>query len=132
MVEGLLELDDTGELSAEQVAELTDTFYALQQQPNLKIVLVDEYVQFPIELIALIPTLENPLPEGEGVNRLVSEFCIQYPDMVGEQRLLVRACLGLPDGELRLVLSRLSVSCSSIVELAQSVLAHKVSKLNPL
>lgn len=129
MVEGLLELDDTGELSAEQVAELTDTFYTLQQQPNLKIVLVDEYVQFPIELMALIPTLENPLPEGEGVNRLVSEFCIQHPDLAGEQRLLVRACLGLPHSEVQLVLSRLSVSCSSIVELAQSVLAHKVSKL---
>jgi len=129
VLEGLLELDHIGELSTERVAELADTFYALHPHPHLKIVLVDEYVQFPIELMALIPTLENLLPTGEAVIHLVSEFCTQHPEMVGDQRLLVRACLGLPQSEVQLVLSRLSVSCSSTVELAQSVLAHKVSKL---
>ena len=129
ILEGLLEVDDMGELSAATRAALTDTFYALQQRPNLKLVLVDESVRLPIELMALIPVLENPLPEGEAVDRLVAAFCTQHPSMAGEQHLLVRACLGLPFGELRLVLSRLSVSCSSTVELAQSVLAHKVSKL---
>jgi hypothetical protein len=134
ILEGLLEPDDAGELPAERVAELTDTFYALCQHGQQRVLLLDDDVLLPIALMPLIPVLENPLPDVEAVMRLVQDVCTQYPHVVGESEVpdlnpLIRACLGLPRLELRLTLTRLALFCHDLASLAAAMLDYKVSKL---
>ena len=134
VLEGLLKPDDAGELSAERVAELTDTFYALSQHGHQRVLLLDDDVPLPIALIPLIPVLENPLPDAETVMRLVQDICTQHSHLVGESEVLdlnplMRSCLGLPRLELRLTLTRLALFCHDLASLAAAMLDYKVSKL---
>lgn len=134
ILEGLLEPDDAGELSAERVAELTDTFYALCQHGQQRVLLLDDDVTLPIALMPLIPVLENPLPNAETVTRFVQAVCTQQPHLVRESEIpdlnpLIRACLGLPRLELRLTLTRLALFCHDLASLATAMLDYKVSKL---
>ncbi|MDX2241591.1 MAG: ATP-binding protein [Leptolyngbyaceae cyanobacterium bins.302] len=134
VLEGLLEPDETSELSAERVAELTDTFYQLCQQGHKRVLLLDNDVPFPIALLPLIPVLENPLPDATAVTRLVQNACVQHSHLVEKSgvenlHLLVRSCLGLPRLELRLTLTRLAPFCPDLTALAAAMLNYKVSKL---
>jgi hypothetical protein len=134
ILEGLLEPDDAGELSAGRVAELTDTFYALCQHGHQRVLLLDDDVPLPIALLPLVPVLENPLPEAETVMRLAQDVCTQQPHLVRESEVpdlnpLMRACLGLPQLELRLTLTRLALFCHDLASLEAAMLDYKVSKL---
>lgn len=136
LLEGVLEFDSTGQVSERRSYQLMNAFYQASWATSQQFwVLLSDYVQLPLNLQALIPILSNPLPGREQVRDTVADF-VSRNSGVAEGKddplamaLLVRACQGLPLGEIGLVLERNLTNALTIEELALVVLEHKVSKL---
>lgn len=109
--------------------QLTNAFYQATWNPvPCYWVLLAEQISLPPSLQGLIPVLTYPLPGRDRLQQLVNEICdpSTWQDSEG---LLVRACQGLSEGELVLVLKQ-ALSCVPSVEaLAEWVLDYKVTKL---
>ncbi len=97
------------------------------------LVCLESYLELPHSLAPLIPVLVNPLPSTHAVKTFVQDFCNgQFATSnSGTQRLetLVRTCLGLPIGELEMLLSRLLGFTHTLEELIDGVLDYKKGKL---
>lgn len=128
IIEGLLTLNPAGELDPATIAKLIDTFYELRFQPNLKLILMDDVSHLPTSLIPLIPTLRYPLPNPQVVNDLIQSVCSILNDSEAFHRIS-QACLGLPLGELKIVLERYKGTCCTVEDWVRSLLTYKVSKL---
>ncbi|MBD1855526.1 AAA family ATPase [Leptolyngbya boryana FACHB-1624] len=128
VIEGLLTLNQAGELDPAIIAKLIDTFYELRFHPNLELLLIDDVIHLPISLIPLIPTLRYPLPNPQVVNDLIQSVYSTLNDPEVLHRIS-RACLGLPLGELKIVLERHKGTCCTVEDWARSLLTYKVSKL---
>lgn len=135
ILEGVLDSDEFGQLSKRRSFQLTNAYYQSNwATTHQHWVLLDTFVQLPIDLQPLIPVLSNPMPGREQVRDIVADFCRQNCKVLGDkgekaQIPLARACQGLPWGEIELVLQRNLAFASTLQEMATLVLAHKVDKL---
>lgn len=116
----------------EHTATISNLAYDLEARGQQQLLIaLETYVELPQELVPLVPVLVNPLPDASEVRRTVQNFCNQ---LVPSQDLetLVRTCLGLPIGELSVLLVRLLKNTSTMEQLIDQVLAYKKSKLKGL
>jgi len=128
----LLPNDLSGTFSQSQVALLANLAYQLaRSNPERVLVCLDGYVDLPLELVPLIPVLVARLPETRTVQLLCSQLCTaRLPDAnSNELRSLVQASLGLPLGELEMVLQRAVGLARTAGDLAAAVLQYKKTKL---
>lgn len=135
LLDGVLEFDvRTGQLSPVRAFQLSNAFYQSSWVSNRQyLVLLDSYINMLPELQPLIPVLDKPLPARDEVRRIVAK-AVDNRQLAGEgedsqQETLVRACLGLPTGELRLVLNRYGALAPNGERLVQLLLQHKMEKL---
>ncbi|OKH30308.1 AAA family ATPase [[Phormidium ambiguum] IAM M-71] len=125
LLEGLLEFDEHNYTRAFQ---LTNAYYHLSWSGTCHFwVMLENYIQLPMNLQPLIPVLTTPMPDRETVQRIVTSFCTQ--NQICDNSALVRACQGLPEGEIELVLERSLAFASTVERFADLVLDHKVNKL---
>jgi hypothetical protein len=94
-------------------------------------ILLSEILEFPSLLIPLVPKLSSPLPRAEALQSWLQSILARSALESTPESLaaLTKACLGLPLGELQTVLARAMAQVSSVPELAEQVIAHKISKL---
>ena len=130
LLEGVLDFDVAqGQLSSARSHQLTNAFY--RGIENQYWVLLDSYIELPRDLQPLVSTFSKPLPTRLEATDIVFDFCSRSGLSADDESrsTLVRACLGLPAGEIKLVLNRAVTSTASLDDLAQSVLQHKMGKL---
>ncbi|BAZ02963.1 AAA ATPase central domain-containing protein (plasmid) [Tolypothrix tenuis PCC 7101] len=152
LLEGVLNESDGSKISQKCSYQLLNACYqALWSKKHHYWVLLETYVQLPLELQPFIPILSNPLPDKEQVQIVVQQFCDtwvghsdhrlqncakcdRYPSLKTTEttealRSLFRACQGLPIGEINMLLQQCLGFAEQLEEIAQLVLKHKVSKL---
>jgi hypothetical protein len=130
VLEGILD-QETGTLSASHTYQLMNAVYEL---PHLEHpqhwILIGDTIQLPSKLLPLIPLLSNPLPTGDVLTTwLQTNLSSSLPCDPSTLEILVKACLGLPLGELQSVLDRSLSQVQSVPELAEQVITHKIAKL---
>lgn len=134
LLEGALLTDDAGEISDRQSYQLLNAHYQAELRTTPQYwVLLEEAIQISMELQPYVPILETPLPNRMTVQAVVSGLCHRQPQFssVTPEQLaqLVRACQGLPIGEIELVLMRSMQFAQSTHDLVSAVSEHKISKL---
>lgn len=143
ILEGVLDFDESGQVSYARAFQLANAYYHSSWSASRQFwVMLENYIQLPMNLQPLIPVLTTPMANREAVQKMVASFCSQNPWLGGQeddslQASLVRACQGLPQGEIELVLERFSCRdatrsqafASTVEELTSLVLDHKVNKL---
>jgi hypothetical protein len=158
LLEGVLNEDDGSKISQKRSYQLLNGCHqTLWSQQHHYWVLLETYVQLPLELQPFIPVLSNPLPDQQQVQMVVEQFCdawvgSSYPrlqqfaecdrravvdrnswlkttEKTSALQLLFRACQGLPIGEINMLLQQCLGFAEQLEEIAQLVLEHKVSKL---
>jgi hypothetical protein len=96
-------------------------------------VLLETYVQPPLELQPFILVLSHTMPDRHQVEAIVTQFCNQHPwlskDDSANQKQMITACQGLPAGEIAIVLDRLLAVANTPEQLVQLILDHKINKL---
>jgi DNA polymerase III delta prime subunit len=96
----------------------------------------DEFITLDSLLQPLIPLLKYPLPNEQEVKAIVTRTLDELPDANlknnSEQTIatLTRACQGLPQGEIELLLKRYLNFANSPAALSTRILQHKVSKFS--
>lgn len=186
LLEGMLQEDEGSKISQKLSYQILNAYHqALLSQQDIYFVLLETYVQLPLELQPFIPVLSHPLPDQEQVEMIVHQFfdcCSQsvlnahsdldihsvldthsvlnkhldldthsvldniYPSsntvssfkgsngrfQVSRNQTmqkLIRACQGLPVGEIRMLLQQGLGFTDQLENIAQLVLDHKVNKL---
>ena len=121
----------TGMLSQQTEMMLSNLVYDLNANSVPRfLICVENYVELPHSLAPLIPVLVNPLPSAIAITTLVRDFCCKLTTNNTQQlETLIRTCLGLPLGELEMLLKRLLRFAHSLEELIDGVLNYKKSKL---
>ncbi|OYD88031.1 AAA family ATPase [Nostoc sp. 'Peltigera membranacea cyanobiont' 213] len=160
LLEGVLNEDDGSKISQKRSYQLLNGCHqALWSQQHHYWVLLETYVQLPLELQPFIPVLSHPLPDKQQVQVVVQQFCdtwvehshyhlqncaecdrlhptvphrhswLKTTEKTSALQLLFRACEGLPIGEINMLLQQCLGFAEQFEEIAQLVLEHKVSKL---
>jgi ATP-dependent 26S proteasome regulatory subunit len=144
LLEGILTEDENRKISQKLSYQLLNAYHqALWSQQDIYWVLLETYVQLPLELQPFISVLSHPLPNQDQVQLIVQQFCENfwqsslddgYPSANAASRnqamqLLIRACQGLPVGEIRMLLKQGLGFANQLEKIAQLVLEHKVNKL---
>lgn len=158
LLEGMLNEGDGSKISQKFSYQLLNACHqALWSQQNHYWVLLETYVQLPLELQPFIPLLSNPLPDQQQVQIVVEQFCdawvgcshprlqqfaecdrravtdrnswLKTTEKTSALQLLFLACQGLPIGEINMLLQQCLGFTKRLEEIAQLVLEHKVSKL---
>ncbi|MBW4581987.1 MAG: AAA family ATPase [Tildeniella nuda ZEHNDER 1965/U140] len=140
LLEGVLN-STVAEMSQQRCYQLLNAYHqSLWNSLPHYWVLLETYVQLPLELQPFISVLSHAMPDRQQVQALaklseglVSQFCNQHPwigkdDSEAQQRLIT-ACQGLPVGEIEMVLDRLLTFADSSEQLIQLILDHKINKL---
>ena len=132
---GILELDEVGSVSDKHAFGLMNAYYQSKWAAVRQYwVLLSSFVALPAQLQPLIPVLSCPLPGREQVQNIIANFAKSNSSLAGKgdlagQSFLVRACQGLPWGEIELVIERGLAFTTSFNEMACLVLEHKIAKL---
>lgn len=158
LLEGMLNKDDGSKISQKCSYQLLNACHqALWSQQRHYWVLLETYIQLPLELQPFIPVLSNPLPDQQQVQIVVEQFCdawvgsshprlqqfaecdrravtdrnswLKTTQKTSALQLLFLACQGLPIGEINMLLHQCLGFTQQLEEIAQLVLEHKVSKL---
>jgi hypothetical protein len=160
LLEGVLNQGDGSKISQKCSYQLLNACHqALWSQQHHYWVLLETYVQLPLELQPFIPVLSNPLPDQQQVQMVVEQFCdtcvgnshprlqqfaecdrlrrgvadrnswLKTTEKTLALQLLFRACQGLPIGEINMLLQQCLGFTEQLEEIAQLVLEHKVRKL---
>jgi hypothetical protein len=131
LLEGVLKGAETGRTKDHLNYHLLNAYYQATSDSHFPYwVLLETYVQLPLELQPLIPVLSNPLPDRKQVQEAVIQFCCGHSfSSTPQQELLILACQGLPLGEIKLILLRLAGFADTLEQLVQLVLDHKINKL---
>ncbi|BAY95583.1 MULTISPECIES: AAA family ATPase [unclassified Tolypothrix] len=152
LLEGVLNESDGSKISQKCSYQLLNAYHqALWSKQHHYWVLLETYVQLPLELQPFIPILSNPLPDKEQVQLVVQQFCdtwvgrsdhrlkncaecdryssLKTTEKTEALRSLFRACQGLPIGEINMLLQQCLGFAAQLEEIAQLVLKHKVNKL---
>jgi hypothetical protein len=90
-------------------------------------VLLDDYIELPDALIPLVPIFKRSLPDYAAIRGTIAWVGERFPD--ASLDALVRACQGLPQGEIRLSLERQLPTSHSIAQLAEQIVRYKTAKL---
>jgi ATP-dependent 26S proteasome regulatory subunit len=95
------------------------------------IVLLDDEIELPLALHPILPVLEYPFPTKREIQQQIMRLCEtqEVEATLEEQRQIVQACVGLPQGEIQLVMHRVLGQSRSAIEIAQRVLDYKQKKL---
>jgi hypothetical protein len=133
LLEGVLN-STVAEMSQQRCYQLLNAYYqALWNSVPHYWVLLETYVQLPLELQPFIPVLSHALPDRQQVQAMATQFCNQHPwlgkDGSEDKQKLITACQGLPVGEIEMVLNRLLAFVDSPEQLVQLILEHKTDKL---
>jgi hypothetical protein len=76
LLEGVLNEGDASKISQKRSYQLLNACHqALSRQQHHYWVLLETYVQLPLELQPFIPVLSNPLPDQQQVQVVVQQFC---------------------------------------------------------
>ncbi|TVP59640.1 MAG: AAA family ATPase [Nodularia sp. (in: Bacteria)] len=143
LLEGLLNQGDGNKISNKRAYQLLNSCHqALWNQQRHYWVLLETYVQLPLELQPFIPVLSHPLPDQQQVQMVVQQFCdtwversnyryswLKTTEKTAALQLLFRACQGLPIGEINMLLQQCLGCAEQLEEMVQLVLEHKVNKL---
>lgn len=160
LLEGMLNEGDGSKISQKCSYQLLNACHqALWSQQHHYWVLLETYIQLPLELQPFIPILSNPLPDQQQVQMVVEQFCdawvgsshprlqqfaecdrlrhgaadrnswLKTTEKTSALQLLFRACQGLPIGEINILLQQCLGFTKRLEEIAQLVLEHKVRKL---
>ena len=130
LLEGVLN-STVAEISQQRCHQLLNAYYQTLWNPSPHYwVLLETYVQLPLELQPFIPVLSYALPGRQQVQAIVIQFYEQFgkDDKEAQQRLIT-ACQGLPAGEIAMVLDRLLAFADTPEQLVQLILEHKINKL---
>ncbi|MDF5708208.1 MAG: hypothetical protein PUP90_11125, partial [Nostoc sp. S4] len=150
LLEGVLNEDDGSKISQKRSYQLLNGCHqTLWSQQHHYWVLLETYVQLPLELQPFIPVLSNPLPDQQQVQMVVEQFCdtwvghshyhlqncaecdrlrltiphhhswLKTTEKTSAEQLLFRACQGLPIGEINMLLQQ----CLGFAEQLDSYLA---------
>ncbi len=158
LLERVLNEGDDSKISQKCSYQLLNACHqALWSQQRHYWVILETYVQLPLELQPFIPILSNPLPDQQQVQMVVEQFCdawvgsshprlqqfaecdrravtdrnswLKTTEKTSALQLLFRACQGLPIGEINMLLQQCLGFAEQLEEIAQLVLEHKASKL---
>ena len=133
LLEGVLNTT-VAQMSQQRCYQLLNAYHqALWNSVPHYWVLLETYVQLPLELQPFIPVLSHALPTHQQVQAIVTQFCNQHSwlgkDDPDAKQQLITACQGLPVGEIAMVLDRLLAFVDNPEQLVQLILEHKTSKL---
>ncbi len=136
LLEDILESGDSEQSIVRRYSQLANAFFELKGRSTEQYwVLLGEYIQLPSKLRPLIPRFKCPLPDSLEVGVIIDKFCDRNCsldfglDAVAALKRLVVSSLGLPTAEIELVLERSLLVTTSVVQIAQLVLEHKISQL---
>jgi hypothetical protein len=96
------------------------------------LVCIENYVELSSELLPLISVVHDPLPSISEVEQFIASKSNFVSHLKANPQLLesfVRACLGLPLGELEILFTRLLGLSHTLEELIDGVLSYKKGKL---
>jgi ATP-dependent 26S proteasome regulatory subunit len=132
VIEGLLgneALDNQNRL----VNQIINAYYELPKRSHHQCwLLLGESIELPQKLNRLVPTLYNVLPSQTEVQQLIQRVIrdrLNQELTDAELIALLKACLGLPLGEIQIILQRTLTLSSSLTNLVDSILTFKLSKL---
>jgi hypothetical protein len=133
LLEGVLN-STVAEMSQQRCYQLLNAYHqAIWNSVPHYWVLLETYIQLPLELQPFIPVLSHGLPDRQQVQAIATQFCNQHSwlgkDDPGANQKLITACQGLPVGEIEMVLNRLLAFVDSSEQLVQLILEHKINKL---
>jgi MoxR-like ATPase len=130
IIEGLFQSLSSNELS-QQIANI----HFEQQQVHIPqhFILVDNDIHLPSSLYPILPVLEYSLPskfevQHQVATALSSNICQSANLVIPDQRQIVQACIGLPRGEIHLILQR-AIHSFQPEAIAQTILDYKQEKL---
>lgn len=128
VVEGLLP-----DLNYQLSYELQNAHFELQQQTEKFLILIDEAVELPLNLYPFLPVVEYSFPSVLELQSIIDCFCQQHQGLseptTAAARSLVRACIGLPRGEIDLLLPQTLGTTASLELMAEQVMRYKQRKL---
>jgi len=133
LLEGVLN-GTVAEISQQRCYQLLNAYHQALWNPLPHYwVLLETYVQLPLELQPFIPVLSHAMPDRHQVEAIATQFCNQHPwlgkDDSANQKLMITACQGLPVGEIEMLLDRLLAFSDNPEQLVQLILEHKINKL---
>jgi ATPase family associated with various cellular activities (AAA) len=126
IVEGLFQ-----SLSLDQLKLHIVNVHFEQQQCHVlqHLILIEDEIHLPLSLYPILPVLEYPFPSKLEVQQQVAIAC-QAASLEGlDQRQIVQACIGLPRGEIHLILKRAISHSPDAEAIAQTILDYKQEKL---
>jgi hypothetical protein len=121
LFEGMLQEDENSKVGQKLSYQLLNAYHqAFWSQQDIYFVLLGTYIQLPLELQPFIPVLSDPLPDQQQAQLIVQQFCDScfysalgngYPSSqrnITDQAMqfMVRACQGLPIGEIKILLKQ--------------------------
>lgn len=114
--------------------ELQNAHFELKERRAEQfLVLIAELIELPLNLYPFVPVLEYSFPDSIEIRNIIDQFCQQHLALneptIDAQRPLVRACVGLPKGEIDLVLPRALATGASLELMADFVMDYKQTKL---
>ena len=120
---GLFIIEGMGKIDELLSFQLRNAYFALDEDSlwRRQIILTDEVIQIPLKLHPLIPQFRYELPTHEEISQLI-EDCGQ----INADSTTINACIGLPRGEIKILLNNRSVESS---KLTQEIMSYKTSKL---
>jgi len=132
LIEGMLKGIPGDEMPNNLTYQMLNSFYQFTTEERRRYwVLMEEFILFPLDLQPLIPVIVKGLPNRTEVQSLVVEETQEIksaePDDPEPLAYLCRACQGLPEGEIRIILKRFE--SADFRKTANRIIAHKTDKL---
>jgi hypothetical protein len=133
LLQGVLEFDGAGQMNQRRLYQVSNAHQQLAWGSGSQYwVLLEEQIRLPLSLQPFVPILTYPLPDWKQVQTIAAQFCERHFSIkhnLEAQIALVRACQGLPSGEIHLVLQQSLPFAKSVEAVADLVLSYKKSKL---
>lgn len=121
----------TGIYSKKKTALVSNLGFKLKNHSNQFLILLEPYLELPLELSPLIPVLSLPFPTSEELNKFFEDFFAAHSIKINtkeELELLIRSARAIPLGELEMVLPRLLDNNTIATSLTKAILNYKRQK----
>ncbi len=107
-------------------SQISNAFYELKAKNNQYLILVDDEFEVPLNLHPILPVLHHSFPGRQEVKEIIVHSKLFEGENLSQ---LVQACVGLPRGEIELVLNRSLAVTDSIESVTKLIMDYKVEKL---
>lgn len=107
-------------------SQISNAFYQLKTKNNQYLILVDDEFEVPLNLHPILPVLHHSFPGRQEVKEVISSSKLFEGEDLNH---LVQACVGLPRGEIELVLNRSLAITDSMESVTKLIMDYKVEKL---